>query len=860
MFYASILIGAFSVSTFLYSDVNAQQNQPRLIRKEIVAANTFNEAKERAMMAKDGLTQPVIDKLIAERKLFFMRMRNTHHGDEIPMNQLRGGNLMANSCSDLGGENGWAQWYGAPGVTNGVTGIPTLSVAVNPPVSNANTCFNLTSGAGIDPCTPGTDPVTGAPGPPIQVVAPGFGNTSIQVGCPGIPGCYAEQITYSFTPTAQDTNLVYTYAVILYDPGSSHGVTERPFVDFVILAPNGDTVPCSYHHYVAPGGAGPLPGFYTATAACVGGTMTSYKPWTTVGVNLSNYVNQVLTIKITNVDCSQCGHYAHSYWDFQCGPVPLAAGCVGNQSTIVGPASDVANPYSYQWYHLHNIMPGQTSQSITVTPAAGDTFSVHVTQQSGCNFYLTYVPAIITPNFTYTGKCGAYVFKDSSFATPAATSSITNWNWNFPGGTPATANTATATVQYPPGPHSITLTITSSAGCTANIIKNITVGGFPTAAWNPTTPCLGTATTLTDASLAVQGDPIATYSWSMPGGTPSTATTQNTSTLYNTAGTHSVTLVVTSQQGCPDTIVQQVLVYNPPIANFSGPDSGCSPVCNQYVDASVPVDGTLTNWVWSFPGGSPASATGQVPPLVCYTKPGTYGASLIVTTSYGCKDTIAITPLVTVFAWPNAAFGSIPLIQPTTNPVFDFVNLWSTDVVKWEWNFGDNDSDSVSMTPAHSYSASATDNDFYFYNVCIKVQNSHGCWDTTCHVVELIPEYEFYIPNTFTPNGDFMNEMFYGKCRGVKEYNIWVFDRWGNEIWACNHSDKNTNWDSDASIPRQEGLSSYCKWDGKVVGGGMDMNSHSNQLAQEDVYVWKVKLTDIFDKKHTYIGHVNIVK
>jgi hypothetical protein len=162
----------------------------------------------------------------------------------------------------------------------------------------------------------------------------------------------------------------------------------------------------------------------------------------------------------------------------------------------------------------------------------------------------------------------------------------------------------------------------------------------------------------------------------------------------------------------------------------------------------------------------------------------------------------------------------------------------------------------VNTDPVHSYSASVSGNDFYSFNVCLKVKNQYGCWDTVCHVVEMIPEYEFYIPNSFSPNNDFINENFFGKCRGVKEYNIWVFDRWGNLIWDCYRSDKNTNWDNTG----QDGLSSACKWDGKVVGGGVDMSGKSGQLSQEDVYVWKVKLTDVFEKKHTYVGHVSVIR
>ena len=252
-------------------------------------------------------------------------------------------------------------------------------------------------------------------------------------------------------------------------------------------------------------------------------------------------------------------------------------------------------------------------------------------------------------------------------------------------------------------------------------------------------------------------------------------------------------------------------------------------------------------------------STSSTPQNICYNTPGSYSVSLIITTVLGCRDTLQL-PMIDVFAWPTAEFCVAPLIAPSTDPVFNFGDMWSSDVVQWSWNFGDNDSDLVNTDPVHSYSATATENDFYAYNICIRVQNMYGCWDTACKVVELLPEFTFYIPNTFTPDGDFMNEAFYGKSRGVKEYNIWVFDRWGNQLWECHKEDKNTNWDSDVTIPKQEGLASACQWDGVVDQGGIDMNGKSLQLAQEDVYVWKVRLIDIFNKNHTYIGHVSVLK
>ena len=75
-------------------------------------------------------------------------------------------------------------------------------------------------------------------------------------------------------------------------------------------------------------------------------------------------------------------------------------------------------------------------------------------------------------------------------------------------------------------------------------------------------------------------------------------------------------------------------------------------------------------------------------------------------------------------------------------------------------------------------------------------------------------------------------------------------------IWNCNQSGISTDWDG----PGQDGMPAYCKWDGVVVRGGTDMNGNSLLGVQEDVYVWQVKLTNIFEKRYTYIGNVNVVK
>lgn len=845
---------SFFSSLFLFSllicasVMNAQEVKYQKRDLQVTKHNTtsFDEATLRQKMKADGLLDPVIDKLIAERKVWMKQGKNLNW---TSVKNAGSNPVVQAPCGDMGGETGWGAWQADIGTAN--SGSQTWTP---PPGAPAVPNFSITTGAGVDNNTPGPnvgDPI-------IPFVCPGFGSASIEIGEPCMAGCVAEQLTYPLTVTPQDSNFVYAYAIVIEDAG--HSPSDQPFVRFQVFDQNGNLVPqCANFTYV---GGPSIPGFYDVSGLGCGWQGTDqYKPWTIVGIDMSPYIGTTVTIVITNVDCAQCGHWVYSYWDFLCGSASISAGCFGNQSTICGPI-DPAIAYTYQWYQNGNPMPppNGTAQCITVVPQIGDTFTVQVQQPSGCNFILGYVPASIQQGFTYTGQCGTFTFIDTSTASPSSVN-MTSWNWSFPGGTPATANTQTATVTYStPGNYAVTLTVTCSAGCSAVVTHTVNVTALPTAQFTPSPACLGDPVTFTDASISPVGDPIVTWNWSMPGGNPATSTSQNTSTIYPPpSGPHSVTLTVTTQTGCTSSISIPVQVYAAPVANFSGNGTGCAPVCvSNYLDLSTSTDGSITAWAWSFPGGTPASSTSANPGTICYPTAGTYGAELIVTTQYGCKDTIFITPIVTPRPWPTADFCVDPLVASAANPVFTFCDLWSNDVVLWNWDFGDNTSDASNTDPIHSYSASITMNDFYKYEICVRVENQYQCYDTICKTVEIIPEYTFYIPNTFTPNSDFMNELFYGKGIGVNEYNIWIFDRWGNMIWDCHHSGKNTAWDDEQQ--GQEGMPSACKWDGKVTQGGMDLSGGSHNLLQEDVYVWKVKLTDVFGQKHTYVGHVSVVR
>lgn len=91
--------------------------------------------------------------------------------------------------------------------------------------------------------------------------------------------------------------------------------------------------------------------------------------------------------------------------------------------------------------------------------------------------------------------------------------------------------------------------------------------------------------------------------------------------------------------------------------------------------------------------------------------------------------------------------------------------------------------------------------------------------------------FPLYIPNTFTPNGDRKNDVFFARSHLLKNFEMDIFNRWGNHIF---HSeDINVGWDG----------------------------TYKGNMQQQDVYVWKIRYTKIHSNKIIQkVGHVNLIK
>jgi gliding motility-associated-like protein len=235
--------------------------------------------------------------------------------------------------------------------------------------------------------------------------------------------------------------------------------------------------------------------------------------------------------------------------------------------------------------------------------------------------------------------------------------------------------------------------------------------------------------------------------------------------------------------------------------------------------------GNISYYDWNF--GDGGSHSTLVNPQRCYNS-GSYSVNLTAISDSGCVATTTLSNSITVYPRPVAGFNYQPSEPTVLEPLISITDN-SYNATHWLYQFGDGDN-AMLQNPQHIYAASDTQR----FTVTQIVWNDYGCYDTSQKVVVIRPGYAIYIPNAFTPNADGVNEIFKAEGVGVKEFKMWIYDRWGNMIF---HS-------TDLS----EG------WDGKVERG------MSNDLVQRDVYVWKAYVKDVNEKAHSLMGSVTLIR
>ncbi len=484
---------------------------------------------------------------------------------------------------------------------------------------------------------PGFDPNTGGG---LVLPAPGFGQVA-RLGNNGT-GAQAEGLSYTLTVDPTNALFVYTYAVVLEEPG--HTPAEQPRFELQVRDQFNNIIPCTYYEVAA--GAG-VPGFQSFGAII-------WKDWEQVGVDLSAYMGQTVTIEARTGDCDLGGHFGYGYLVGECQPLEINLNfCSGATSANLTAPDGFA---SYLW------STGETTQNITIpSPTVGQVVTCTVTSVTGCQAILssTLTPITVTGTINSTNVTCFGGNNGSATVTPIGGTGPYTYSWAPSGGTSATANNLTA--------GNYTVTITESAnGCTGTATVTITE---PATAVNivgtvTNVNCFGTNTGSINITTS-NGTPGYTYLWS------NGATTEDINTL--TIGNYNVT--ATDANGCTATFSGTVTQPTAALTNtITNTNITCFGGSNGLIDIT-PTGGT--------PGYTYLWSTGATTQDIAALGVGSY--TVTITDAVGCTNSSTATitqPLavsmvssvVNVLCF-NGNNGSINLTPSGGTPGYTY--LWS---------------------------------------------------------------------------------------------------------------------------------------------------------------------------------------
>jgi gliding motility-associated-like protein len=162
---------------------------------------------------------------------------------------------------------------------------------------------------------------------------------------------------------------------------------------------------------------------------------------------------------------------------------------------------------------------------------------------------------------------------------------------------------------------------------------------------------------------------------------------------------------------------------------------------------------------------------------------------LTVVDSLGCQASADIT--VTASAPTAAITGPTSVINLNS-----LIELQSSSlagffpITAWYWNFGDGNSSNLE-NPTHTFTEAGS------YTVNLLVTDELGCTDITTYLIEFDPGFTYYVPNSFTPDGDGLNQIFSPIFSGPIDqtnYQMLIFNRWGEIIFET--LDPNEGWNA----------------------------------------------------------------
>lgn len=280
--------------------------------------------------------------------------------------------------------------------------------------------------------------------------------------------------------------------------------------------------------------------------------------------------------------------------------------------------------------------------------------------------------------------------------------------------------------------------------------------------------CAGTGIQFTDESLP-NGNPITSWLWDFGDG--KTSTEQNPLHSYSAPGTYSVKLFVKNSTSCNGVeYAVPITVGSVPTASFTLSKPGCNITNVTIADNSTIPTGTIVKWTWDFGDGTKEERTNNQPFDHKYLIGGNYEVSLTVTNNAGCESTFTQTANVST---PFLEAGKDIIMLRGGSVKFNIEARGTNLQYKWSPSIG-LDRDDV-KNPV----ASPTEDTRY----TLTITSEEGCIVSDDILVKIVDKP--IIPNTFTPNGDGVNDAWVIEyLENYPEVRVDIFNRFGVRVYA----------------------------------------------------------------------------
>ena len=460
--------------------------------------------------------------------------------------------------------------------------------------------------------------------------------------------------------------------------------------------------------------------------------------------------------------------------------------CAGNDVTL-----SAVGGQSYSWSN------GSTSSSINVD--ASGTFSVSITDVNGCespNSLPVSVNVNPIPAAPIISSIGSTTFCLGGDAT-LQTNQTSGVLWN--NGATSSSITVSTTGQY-------TAHFTDPNGCESPESSPVQINVIPLAATpsisasGPTVFCEGGTVILT----ASHGD---NFIWS------SGETSQ--SIVVNQSGTYAVTI----SANCPPinpTNSQQVQVRPIPTPTITADiRKDCLPAEIQFSFSTIGIGPFI--YLWTFGDGS-FSTISQ--PLHEYTDDGIFDVSLKLTDVIGCMGDSLEIDFIEILKKPDVSISVNPSITTFSNPEIRLISQTSG---------GQNES--WTINPLGTFTGdtvivSMPDTGTFY--VDFSVVTEQGCEATIRKNIQVVEDFQIYIPTGFSPNNDGLNDTFKPVCSGckLKGFDFRIYNRFGQEVFYTDNPE--IGWDP--------------------------------QNVQSGTYLWKMIVRSLLNEDKTVEGYINIFR